>query len=43
MDTKVEELIENIVNKDEDNVKKCLKDILIRKTKERLLEQMDHD
>ena len=39
---KAEELVEFIVNKDEENAKNCLKDILREKAKERLLQEMEN-
>jgi hypothetical protein len=39
---KSEELVEFIVNKDEENAKNCLKDILREKAKERILQEMEN-
>jgi hypothetical protein len=41
--SKVEELVEFIVNKDEENAKDRLKDILKEKAKERLLQEFEED
>ena len=41
MGRKTEELMEFISRKDDENVKKCLRDILKEKAKERLLREID--